>query len=137
MRKILRAGPLLTLNSMVVRIASVVLSLAGLLALISGLLFWAGSVLNLVTMHMLLGFLAVAALWAIAIMQLSAKAGSWMIGASALIVGSLMIVVGVTQSSLMVGEHHWIIRVTHLTLGLCTIGIGHLGAARYRKRAAE
>jgi hypothetical protein len=115
---------------MVIRIASVVLSLAGLLALILGLLFWFGMSLNLMTMHMLLGFLAVTALWVIGIGQAFFKGGSWIIAACALVVGALMIVLGMIQSSLMVGEFHWIIQVIHLLLGLLTIGIGHMGAAR-------
>ncbi len=92
---------------MVIRIASVVLSFAGLLALILGLLFWINSALNLIQMHMLLGLLAVGALWVIGI--------------------------GRTQSSLMVGAFHWVIQVIHLVLGLLVIGMGHMGAARYRK----
>ncbi len=52
---------------MVIRIASVVLSFAGLLALILGLLVWADRALNLIQMHMLLGLLAVGALWVISV----------------------------------------------------------------------
>ena len=118
---------------MVIRIASFVLSLAGLLALISGLLFWTGTALNLLTMHMLLGLLAVVVLWVIGIGQAFSKAGSWTIAACALVVGAVMIVIGMIQSSLMAGEFHWVIQVIHVVLGLLTIGVGHMGAARYRK----
>ena len=118
---------------MVIRIASVVLSFAGLLALILGLLFWTNSALNLIQMHMLLGLLAVGALWVIGIGQALSNGGSWGVAASALVVGAAMIVRGWTQSSLMVGELHWIIQVLHLVLGLLVIGMGHMGAARYRK----
>lgn len=120
---------------MVIRIASVVLSLAGLLALISGLLVWTGTALNLISIHMLLGFLAVGALWIIGIGQAFAKGGSWIIAACALVAGAIMIVIGMVQSSLMAGEFHWIVQVIHLMLGLLTIAIGHMGAARYRKGA--
>jgi uncharacterized membrane protein len=121
---------------MVIRIASVVLTLAGLLALISGLLFWTGTTLNLMPLHMLLGFLAVGALWVIGFAQAFSQGGGWIIAGCALIVGALMIVIGMTQSSLLVGEFHWIIRVIHLVLGLLTIGIGHMAAARsHRGRA--
>ena len=58
---------------MVIRIASVVLSFAGLLALILGLLFWTNSALNLIQMHMLLGLLAVGTLWVIGIGQAFSK----------------------------------------------------------------
>jgi hypothetical protein len=40
-----------------------------------------------------------------------------------------------TQATLMVGAFHWVIQVIHLALGLLVIGIGHIGAGRYRKTA--
>ena len=118
---------------MVIRISSAVLSLAGLLALISGALFWTGTALNLMALHMLLGFLAVGALWVIGLAQAFAQRGSWIIAGCALIVGAVMIVIAMTQASLLPGEFHWIIQVIHLALGLLTIGIGHMAVARYRK----
>lgn len=118
---------------MVIRIAAVVLSFSGLLGLILGLLFWSGAALNLISIHMLLGFLAVGALWVVGIGQVFGKNGSWMIAASALIVGAAMVAIGMSQSSLMIGELHWVIRVVHLVLGILTIGLGHMGAARQRK----
>ncbi len=118
---------------MVIRIASAVLTLAGLLALISGVMFWTGTALNWMALHMLLGFLAVGALWVLGLAQAFAQRGSWIIAACALIVGAAMIVIGMMQSSLMPGDFHWIIQVIHLALGLLTIGIGHMAAARYRK----
>ena len=120
---------------MVIRIASAVLTMAALLALISGILFWTGTAVNLIALHMLVGFLAVGALWVIGLTQAFAQHGSWIIAACALIVGAVMIVLGMMQSSLMAGEHHWIIQAIHLALGLLTIGIGHMAAARYRKTA--
>jgi hypothetical protein len=121
---------------MIIRIASAVLTLAGLLALISGLLFWTSTAPNLITLHMLLGFLAVGALWVIGIAQAFAQRGSWIIASCAVIVGALMVVIGMMQSSLLVGRFHWVIQVIHLVLGLLTIGIGHMAAARYRKASA-
>ena len=122
---------------MVIRIASAVLTLAGLLALISGILFWTGAALNLISMHMLLGLLTVGALWVIGIAQASSNAGSWMIAACALVVGAVMIVIGMNQAALMAGEFHWVIQVVHLLLGLLTIGIGHMAAARNRRGTAR
>ena len=118
---------------MVIRIASVVLSLCGLLALLLGLLLWSNIAPNLIQMHMLLGLLAVSALWVIGIAQAFAKGGSWIVAAVALVVGVAMISLGMIQSSLMVGEFHWVIQVLHLLLGLLVIGIGHMGTARYRR----
>ena len=118
---------------MVIRIASVVLSFAGLLALILGLLIWTASAPNLIQMHMLLGLLAVGALWFIGIGQAFSKSGSWLLATCALVVGATMIVLGMNQSALMLGSFHWVIPVGHLVLGLLVIGLGHMGAARYRK----
>ena len=113
------------------------LSLAGLLALILGLLFWTGSALNLISLHMLLGFLAVGALWIIGVAQAFGHSGSWIIALVSIIVGGLMLFLGLTQSSLMMGEFHWVIRVIHLLLGLLTIGMGHMAAARSRKHSPK
>lgn len=118
---------------MVIRITSIVLSATGLIALILGLLFWAGAAVNLISMHMLVGLLAVAALWVIGIAQAFVKGGNWLIAACAVIVGALTVVFGLYQSSMMVGPFHWIIQVVHLILGVLTIGLGHMAAARYRK----
>jgi hypothetical protein len=115
-----------------IRIASVILSVAGLLALILGLLVWTGTAANLVQMHMLLGLLAVGALWVIAIGQAFAK-GSWILGLCALVVGALTAIFGMTHATLMAGEFHWIVRVIHVVLGVLTIGLGHMAAARYKK----
>ncbi len=63
--------------------------------------------------------------------------GSWIIAACAVIVGALTGWLGTIQASLLVGDHHWIIQVIHLLLGLLTIGLGHIGAARYRRSYAQ
>lgn len=118
---------------MVIRYASAVLTLSGALALILGFLFWTGAALHLVSMHMLLGFLTVGSLWAIGIGQFLTRGGSWVIAVGALFVGALTVVLGLYQSSMMIGKSHWIVQVSHLLLGVLTIGLGHMGAARYRK----
>jgi hypothetical protein len=106
---------------MIIRITSAVLTLAGALALLSGLLFWLGWALQLMSLHMLLGILAVAALWTIGFAQVS------------VVTGILTLLLGLYQASLLVGPLHWIARVVHLILGLATIGLGHMAAARFRK----
>lgn len=120
---------------MVIRLASVVLTLAGLLALASGILFWTGLALNFMTLHMMLGLLTVAALWTIAIAQATAPGGSWLFAACALLVGALAVILGLYQSSFRGGSLQWIVQVIHLLLGILTIGLGHMGAARYRRAA--
>ena len=131
------AGRERTFALMIIRIASIVLSLAGILALIFGLVLWTGMALNIISLHMLLGLLAVAALWVIGIGQALVRGGSWIIAACAVIVGALTGWLGMIQASLLVGDYHWIIQVIHLLLGVLTIGLGHMGAARYRRAATQ
>ena len=121
---------------MVFRIASIVLRVCGALALILGILFWTGNALNLISIHMLLGILVVLSLWVIGVGQAFSSGGSWPLAASALLVGLLAMVVGMTQSSLMVGSFHWVIQVIHLLLGVLAIGIGQISAARARNTSA-
>lgn len=118
---------------MVIRIASAVLTLAGLFALISGVLYWTGTAVNLIQLHMMLGLLAVAALVVIGLGQLFSNGGSWAIAISAVLVGVATVALGLTHASLIVGAFHWAVEVLHLALGLLTIGLGHIGAARYRR----
>jgi len=120
---------------MLVRYASAILTLAGTLALILGLLHWVGMAVALMTMHMALGFLTVGALWMIALAQ-AVNGGSWLIAAGAIIVGALTIAFGLLHAGLMAGEFHWVAQSLHLTLGILTIGLGHMAAARYRKALA-
>lgn len=121
---------------MVIRIASAALTLAGALALISGLLFWLGWALQLMSMHMSLGILAVAALWTIGFAQATAPGGSWGLAVAALVTGLLTLLLGLYQAALLIGPFHWIIQVVHLLLGVATIGLGHMAAARLHKSGA-
>jgi hypothetical protein len=121
---------------MVFRIASIVLRLCGALALILGILFWSGNTLNLIPIHMLLGLLVVLSLWIVGIGQAFSSSGSWPLAGGALLLGLLVIVVGRTQSSLLVGPFHWVIQVVHLLLGILAVGIGQIAAARWRNSSA-
>jgi hypothetical protein len=117
---------------MVIRYASAILNIGGGVALLLGLLFWSGVALQLVSLHMLLGLLTVAALWVIAAAQLRLAGGSWFFAAGALIIGALTIFLGLRQTTLMVGASHWIIQVIHLLLGILTIGLGHMAKKHWK-----
>ena len=117
---------------MVFRIASIVLRLCGALAVILGILFWSGNALNLIPIHMLLGLLVVLSLWIVGIGQAFSSGGSWPLAGGALLFGLLVIVVGIRQSSLLVGPFHWVIQVVHLLLGILAVGVGQIATARWR-----
>lgn len=122
---------------MTMRYATSVLTLAGILALVLGLLLWIGLGVSLISMHMLLGYLAVAALWTVAIGQAFTKNGNWPIALAALLLGAATIWLGTTQATLLSGQSHWIVQFIHLILGLAVIGLGHMAAARQRKAASS
>ena len=121
---------------MVFRIASIVLRLGGALAVILGILFWSGNSLNLIPIHMLLGLLVVLSLWIVGIGQALSSGGSWPLAGGALLLGLLVIVVGMRQSSLLVGPFHWVIQVVHLLLGILAVGVGQIATARWRNSSA-
>jgi hypothetical protein len=118
---------------MVIRYASAVVTIAGILALASGLAFWSGRAPTLLSMHMLLGVLTVTGLWTIGIAQALSAGGSWGLAALAFVVGALTIYIGMNQAAMFLGEHRWLIQLSHLLLGLLSIGIGHMAAARQRR----
>jgi hypothetical protein len=120
----------------VIQLASILLRICGTLAVILGLLFWTGNGLNLIGVHMLLGLLVVLLLWIVGIGQALSKGGSWGLAIGALVLGALVILLGLRQSSLLVGPFHWVIQVLHLLLGGLAVGVGQISAGRYRKAAA-
>jgi hypothetical protein len=122
---------------MAIRYATAILTVAGLLALVLGVLLWIGVGVNLISMHMLLGLLAVGALWIVAIGQALAKNGNRLLALAALILGGLTIWLGMIQAALLSGGFHWIIQLIHLILGLATIGLGHMAAVRHRNAPAS
>jgi hypothetical protein len=124
-------------DAMAIRYATAILTVAGLLALVLGLLLWIGLGVNLISMHMLLGLLAVGALWIVAIGQALAKNGNRILALAALILGGLTIWLGMIQAALLNGPSHWIIQLIHPMLGLATVGLGHMAAARHRKAPAS
>ncbi len=112
---------------MVIRYASAVVTIAGILGFVSGLVFWVGGAPSLVTMHMLLGFLTVIGLWTVGIAQALSTGGSWILAAVACIVGALTIYIGMNQAAMLPGEHHWLVQLSHLLLGILCIGVSSHG----------
>ena len=118
---------------MAIRYATAILTVAGLLALLLGFFIWIGFGVQLISMHMLLGLLAVGALWIVAIGQAFSDHGHKGLALVAVILGVSTIWLGMSQATLLSGSAHWIIQIVHLILGLATVGLGHAAAARHRK----
>ena len=96
--------------------------LLGLIMVVLGLLFWTGNALNFIGLHMLLGIVLVLLLWAQAI--LAARSGASLgLVALAIAWGIIVVALGMTQTQLLPGDAHWVIRVLHLLVGIGAVGI--------------
>ncbi len=122
---------------MINRYATALVTLAGTLALLSGLIIWLGAAPSLLSMHMLLGFLAVSGMCTVAIGQAFARGGSRVLALIGTLVGALTIYIGINQAALLPGDYHWLVQAGHLLLGILTIGIVHMIAARQRHAQSD
>ncbi len=119
---------------MAVTITQWVLRVSALIALILGIIFWTGNTPDaLVNVHMLLGILVTLSLWVLGFLFGTAKGGNWGLASVAFIWGLLVVFVGLSQQSWLVGSAHWVIQVLHLLIGLLAIGIGEMIGARYKR----
>jgi hypothetical protein len=122
---------------MVTRICSLVVRIGGSLALLLGLLFWVNIGNSLTQIHMTLGILVVLALWILATIYARTPNANLGLAIGASVIGLLLLVVGITQQSLLLNSFHWIIQVIHFLLGVTVIGMGEtLNGAIRRAPAA-
>jgi hypothetical protein len=107
--------------------------LSGLTLIVLGMLFWTGHALTLIPVHMLVGFVLVLSLWALAV--LAARVGVHpAFVALAIVWGLIVPILGLTQDRLLPGDAHWMIQVLHLLVGLGAIGQAEGLAARIKGR---
>ncbi len=122
-----------------VRIAIMVLRVAVLFNLITGIIFWTSNADPLQIVHILFGIIAVLSLWVLGIMQ-GLRGGSFGLALATFIVGFLLVLVGLFQKNWLpeaTNANHWIIQVIHLALGLAAIGLGEMAAGRYKRLIAK
>jgi hypothetical protein len=113
-------------------IAQMLVRITGVLQLILGLLIWPEGVLSLISVHMLLGLVFVLSLWVLA--AVSTRAGIPIGMAAGVGVGGLVVLVlGMTQTSLLQGSSHWVIQVLHLLIGMAAVGSGEAIVGRLRR----
>jgi hypothetical protein len=109
-------------------VAQLLVRIAGVIQIVLGLLFWTGNVTNLIPFHMLIGAILVLSLWVLAIIGLVTGANRGL-ATFALVWGLIVVALGMTQSGLLPGSLHWIIRVLHLVVGLAAMGVAERLAA--------
>jgi hypothetical protein len=118
---------------MVVRITIMIMRLLVLVQVVLGILFWIGTTFGLVGVHTLLGLLVGLCLWVLAGVAAFGKGGNIGLAVVAFVWAIIMVALGLTQQTLLVGSMHWIIEVLHLLVGLLALGFGEMIAGRYRR----
>lgn len=121
------------------RIATTVVQMlvraTGLVQIVLGTLFWTGNFLQLIPVHMLVGFVLVLGLLVMAALGLWGGAPRGLV-ALAVVWCVVVPVFGINQSDILPGDLHWIVRVLHLAVGLAAMGTSEALATRIRGRAA-
>jgi hypothetical protein len=101
--------------------------------LILGIIFWTGNEPGgILLLHMILGFIFVIALWYVGFVA-AIRGGSIGIQVGTFVVGLLILLLGLSQRQLLLGNAHWVIQVTHLLLAVVGIGLGEMIGARLRR----
>jgi hypothetical protein len=113
-------------------IAHMLVRITGVLLLILGLLIWTENAYHLIGIHTLLGLLLVLSLWVLA--AVSTRAGVPIgLAAGVAVLGLVVLVFGMTQSSLLPGSAHWIIQILHLLVGMAVVVSGEFIGGRLRR----
>lgn len=115
--------------------AQMLVRLLGVVLIILGVLFWAGTARGLIPVHMLLGSILVLALWVLAGLGARAHVGTGLV-VFAFLWGILVLAVGMGQMSWLPGSAHWVVQAVHLLLGLAAMGFAEVIGGRIRRGMA-
>ncbi|TMD46418.1 MAG: hypothetical protein E6I93_15235 [Chloroflexi bacterium] len=121
---------------MAIRVSLMVLRIAVLFNLITGIIFWTGNADPLQIVHIVVGIIAVLALWTLGIIQ-GLRGSNYGLTAAAIVVGLLLALVGLFQTGWLTGSNHWIIQDIDLLLGIAAIGLGEMIGGRSRRITAK
>jgi len=113
-------------------VAHTLVRLAGLMAIVLGVLFWTGNAYALIPVHMLVGLVVVLSLWTLTFLAARAGVNRWLV-ALAVVWGLIVPLLGLTQGQLLPGDYHWVIKVAHLLVGVVAMGQGDGLAARIKR----
>ena len=120
----------------ITRIIQIVAGIAGLLALVLGLSIWFAQTYVVLPVHMILGLIVALGLLIVSILALLTS-GLRLLGAIGVIYAVFVPVFGLTQTGILVGDLHWLIRIAHLLVGIGAMAlIGNIGARYVRLRQA-
>lgn len=114
---------------MTTRIIQIILGVAGLGALLLGLLFWIANI-DLINIHMLFGLIVTLTLLVMSIIAVSTR-GMRIWGIVGIVYALVVPVFGLTQSGILTGSLHWLIQTVHMLVGIGAIALTGTMSARY------
>lgn len=118
-------------TSWTIRTIQIIVGMAGLGALTLGLLFWIATI-ELISIHMLFGLIVALSLLIISLVAIfNRDIRIW--GIAGIIYALLLPVFGLTQSSILTGNLHWIIQALHMLVGLGAVFLAGTISARYAR----
>jgi hypothetical protein len=115
---------------MIARILQVIVGLAGLCALVLGLVIWIANI-DLTDIHMLFGLLVTLGLVVMSIIALTAR-GLRIWGLVGIVYAIILLIFGESQSTILAGNLHWLIQTLHTLVGIGAIVLTGFLGARYR-----
>jgi hypothetical protein len=112
-----------------VTILQMIARLLGVVQILLGLAIWLGFATGIVPVHSAIGSLFVLDVWVIAVIALFAL-DRRTLPLLVLALGGIVLWFGMAQTTLLVGQGHWAVRLLHLLLGLALLGLAEsLGKA--------
>ena len=114
---------------MTTRIIQVILGIAGLGALLLGLLFWIANI-DLISIHMLFGLIVALTLLIMSIIAVSTR-GMRIWGIVGIVYALIVPVFGLTQSGILTGNLHWLIQTAHMLVGIGAMVLTGIMSTRY------
>jgi hypothetical protein len=114
-----------------VRIIVWIARVAGVAALLLGLLFWIAQI-DFISVHMLLGLTLALSLLVLGIVMVF-TGGMRLLGAASIVYAFILPVFGLTQAGLLVGNLHWLIQTAHLLVGLGALALVQGIYTRYER----
>lgn len=111
------------------RIIQIISGVAGLGALLLGLLIWIANI-NLINIHMLFGLIVTLTLLVMSIIAvINRDMRIW--GIAGILYALIVPIFGLTQFTILIGNLHWLIRTAHLLVGIGAMALTGTMGARY------
>ena len=114
---------------MIARVLQIVVGIAGLCALALGLSIWIANT-NLMSIHMLFGILVTLGLLVMSILAVSTRRLQ-VLGVVGIVYAIIVLIFGVAQFNILVGNLHWLIQTLHMLIGIGAMALTGFLGARY------